>query len=139
MFKTIQDVLTNYQKAVYEKDVDKFLLGYAEDVHIYDCWGEWEYTGTDAWRQVVAEWFNGLEEKMLLKVEFHNELVKESDNLAYVHSMVSYTAVDLTGKELRNMKNRFTFIMIKTQDSWQIIHEHSSLPINPENDHAIFG
>lgn len=139
MFKTVQDVLTNYRKAVHEKDVDKFLLGYAEDVHIFDCWGKWEYTGTAAWKQVVAEWFSGLEEELLLRVEFHDDIVKESGDLTYVHCAVSYTAVDLSGKELRSMKNRFTFVLEKIQGSWKIIHEHSSLPINPENDQAIFG
>ncbi|AIY04598.1 hypothetical protein Plano_0633 [Planococcus sp. PAMC 21323] len=139
MFRSAQDVLTNYQKAVYEKDVDKFLLSYAEEIHIFDCWGKWEYNGIAAWKKVVVEWFSGLEEEMLLKVEFYDDFVEESGDLAFAHSAVSYTAVDMTGKEVRSMKNRFTFVMKKKQDSWKIIHEHSSLPINPENEQAIFG
>lgn len=38
MFKEVQDVFKNYEEAVSEKDVEKFLAGYAPNVHLFDCW-----------------------------------------------------------------------------------------------------
>lgn len=139
MFSTVNDVLNNYVAAVYEKDVEKFLAGYARNVHIYDAWNSWESNGIDEWKAAVTEWFNGLEEDMLLRVELYNDSRKENEELAYVQGTVSFAAVDTEGKELRKMNNRFSFMMEKSAGSWRITHEHSSLPINTENDKAIFG
>lgn len=138
MFATVQEVLTNYRDAVYERDVEKFLLGYAQDVHVFDCWSDWECHGMTAWEKVVTGWLNGVEKEVSLQVEFYDVGSKESENFAYVHTAVAYTAVDPSGKLLQSMKNRFTFVMIRTQDSWEIIHEHSSLPIDSETTLAIF-
>ncbi len=139
MFSTVNDVLKNYVDAVYEKDVEKFLAGYARDVHIYDAWNRWESSGIDEWKTSVTEWFNGLAEGMWLKVELYNDSRKENEDLAYVQGTISFTAVDIEGKELRKMINRFSFMLEKSAGSWRITHEHSSLPINTENDQAIFG
>ncbi|WP_298825573.1 SgcJ/EcaC family oxidoreductase [uncultured Planococcus sp.] len=139
MFTEVRDVLNNYRDAVYEKDVEKFLSGYASDVHIFDCWQEWQFNGIEQWKNVVDEWFGGLvEEGVLLQAELYDESLKESEDLAHVHGSVSFTAFDKTGKELRKMKNRFTFVLEKTEGSWRITHEHSSLPIGMEDGKAIF-
>ncbi|MGE6414022.1 YybH family protein [Planococcus kocurii] len=140
MFTDVQDVLQNYRDAVYEQDVEKFLLSYAPNVHVFDCWEEWEYHGIEQWSTMVTEWFRRLaEEEMKLGVEIHKEAGKENAEMAYVHGSVSFAALDQTGKELRKMSNRFTFVMEKIDDSWRIVHEHSSLPIDMESGKAIFG
>lgn len=140
MFTDVQDVLKNYRDAVYEKNVEKFLSGYAPNVHIFDCWQEWEYKGIEQWKAVVDEWFSGLEEEeVLLRAELHEEAIKENAELAHVHGSISFAAEDKTGKELRKMRNRFTFLLEKADGSWRIIHEHSSLPIGMEDGKAIFG
>ncbi|WP_197084398.1 hypothetical protein [Rossellomorea marisflavi] len=40
------DVLELYKTAIFEQDVEKFLSVHTEDVHIYDCWGDWECRGS---------------------------------------------------------------------------------------------
>lgn len=140
MFTEVRDVLNNYRDAVYEKDVEKFLSGYAPDVHVFDCWQEWQYNGVEQWKTVVDEWFGGLlEEGVLLRAELHDESLKESEGLAHVHGSVSFTAFDKAGKELREIKNRFTFVLEKAGGSWHITHEHSSLPISTEDGKVVFG
>lgn len=139
MFTTVQNVLNNYKEAVYEKNVEKFLMGYAPDVHIFDCWQEWQYNGIEQWRVAVEEWFMGLEkEGVLLRTELYDESLKENEGLAHVRGTVSFTAFDKTGKELRKMRNRFTFVLVKAEGSWRIIHEHSSLPVSTEDGKGIF-
>ena len=138
MFAEVSDVFKNYSDAVYEKDVEKFLSAYAPDVHLYDCWNNWEYNGIAEWRAAVTEWFSGLEEGMWLRAELSGESGNENAGLAHVQGNMSFAAVDGEGKELRKMVNRFTFLLEKVEGSWRITHEHSSLPINTEDDKAIF-
>ena len=136
----VQDVLENYKSAVYEKDVDNFLSAYAADVHIYDCWGNWECKGISSWRENVMMWFNNLrEEGNLLKVDFNDLTIEENTNVAFVHCAVSYVAYSQkNGEKLRQMTNRFTFGLKNVNESWLIVHEHSSLPIDMQTGKGMF-
>lgn len=136
----VQDVLENYKSAVYEKDVEKFLSAYAADVHIYDCWGNWECKGISSWRENVMMWFNNLkEEGNLLKVDFNDLTIEENTNVAFVHCAVSYVAYsEKSGEKLRQMTNRFTFGLKNVNESWLITHEHSSLPIDMQSGKGMF-
>ncbi|MFC5605055.1 YybH family protein [Sporosarcina koreensis] len=139
-FFEVQDVLENYKTAVYEKNVEKFLSMYASEIHIYDCWGNWESKGISSWKESVLEWFNGLsEDGVLLEVAFNNLVVEENSHLAFVHCAVIYTAYqEESGEKLRQLTNRFTYGLKKVNGSWIIAHEHSSLPINIETGKGIF-
>lgn len=137
---SVQDVLENYKSAVYEKDVDQFLSTYAPDVHIYDCWGNWECKGISSWRENVVMWFNSLsEDANLLKVDFNDVTIEENKSVAFVHCAVSFVAYsEQSGEKLRQMTNRFTFGFKKVNESWLIAHEHSSLPIDMHTGKGIF-
>lgn len=140
MFTEIKDVFQNYADAVYEQDVEKFLSGYAPDVHLFDCWSQWAYNGVEEWKPAVAEWFGGLKEQGLqLRVELHDESGSENAEIAYKHCSVHFAAFDSDGQELRRMVNRFSFVLEKMEGSWRIVHEHSSLPISMEDGKAMFG
>ncbi|MGB7998506.1 MAG: nuclear transport factor 2 family protein [Anaerobacillus sp.] len=136
----VHAVLENYKCAIYEKDVDKFLSTYAQDVHIYDCWGNWESNGISSWRENVEMWFNGLrDDGELLKVDFDDVVVEENTNIAFVHCAVTFAAYkEESGEMLRQMTNRFTFGLKKASETWLIIHEHSSLPISMETGKGMF-
>lgn len=128
-FSEVQDVLENYKSAIYEKDVERFLSTYASDIHIYDCWENWESIGIAQWREMVKAWFNGLiEEGIFLKVDYNDLVVVENSNIAFVHCAVKFGAHNESGEKIRQTTNRFTFCLKKENESWTIIHEHSSLP-----------
>lgn len=138
-FHAVQDVVENYKSAVYEKDVEKFVSAYASDIHVYDCWESWECIGILGWKEAVKEWFDGLkEEGVLLKTDFTDMIIEENSDLAFIHSNVTYTAYSESGEKLRQMTNRFTFGLRKENESWNIRHEHSSLPISMETGNGIF-
>lgn len=139
-FFKIQDVLENYKIAIYEKDVEKFLSIYSPELHIFDCWGNWENKGISEWRGSVVEWFNGLnEDGVLLKVDFSDLVVEENSFLAFVHGAVTFAAYqEDSGEKLRQMTNRFTYGLKKVNEAWVIAHEHSSLPINMETGKGMF-
>ncbi len=139
-FIKVQDVLENYKSSVYEKDVERFLTIYAPDIHIYDCWSNWECKGIIHWRTNVEEWFEGLRrDGVSLIVNFNDLVIEENMNLAFVHCSVKFTAQNVeTEEKLRQLTNRFTFGLRKVDDSWMITHEHSSLPINKDTGMGIF-
>ena len=41
-FSTVEEVLENYKTSVSERDVEKFLRSYSENINLYDCWGKWD-------------------------------------------------------------------------------------------------
>lgn len=140
VFLKVHDVLENYKTAVHEKDLEKFLSVYASEIHIYDCWGNWDSKGISSWKESVQGWFNGLnEEGVLLKVDFDDLVVEENLDLAFVHCAVTFAAYnEKSGEKLRQTTNRFTFGLKKLNGSWVIAHEHSSLPIDAETGNGIF-
>lgn len=139
-FCTVRDVVKNYTNAVYERDVEKFLSMYDPEIHIYDCWTNWESKGISLWKKNVEEWFNGLsEEGALLKVDFNDLMIEENGNLAFIYCAVSFAAYqEESGEKLRQITNRFTYGLKKVNESWFITHEHSSLPIDGETGRGIF-
>jgi uncharacterized protein (TIGR02246 family) len=138
-FNEVQDILENYTTAVREKDVEKFVSAYASDIHVYDCWGDWEFVGFSRWRESVKEWFDGLsEEGVTLKIDFGDVAVEENSDLAFVRCVVTFAAYNELGQKLRQIANRFTFGLRKEEGSWLIRHQHSSLPINMETGKGIF-
>lgn len=135
----IQDVLENYQSAVYEQDVERYVSLYASDFHIYDCWDDWECVDRSLWTESTKQWFHDLhEEGALLKVEFHDVVAEENSNLAFIRCNVTFAAYNQSDEKLRQITNRFTFGLRKENDSWTISHQHSSLPINGETGKGVF-
>ena len=138
-FSTVQEVLENYINAIYEKDVERFVSSFSSNTHIYDCWEDWEIIGIDQWREIVEEWFKGLEgEGVVLKTDFNDVVVEESAELAFVFCAVTFAAHNKSGEKIRQMTNRFSMGLRKKHESWAIIHSHSSLPISMETGKGIF-
>lgn len=139
VFTNVQDVIENYITAVYEKDVEKFVSAYATHVQVYDCWENWECKGISKWKEAVNGWFNCLKEEGIQSiVEWNDLVIEENAELALVHSNVTYVDLNESGENLRQISNRFTIGLRKENESWNIIHEHSSLPINMETGKGIF-
>ncbi|WP_062232314.1 YybH family protein [Fictibacillus sp. FJAT-27399] len=137
-FTKVQDVIENYKSAVYEQDVEKFVSAYATNIQVYDCWEDWEYKGISKWKEAVNGWFNHLKEGgVQLKVELNDLVVEENAGLAFIYSNMSLIAYNGSEEKLRQITNRFTFGLKKENNSWKIIHQHSSLPISMETGKCI--
>jgi ketosteroid isomerase-like protein len=138
-FTKVQDIIENYKSAVYEQNVEKFVSAYATNIQVYDCWDDWECKGISKWKESVNGWFNHLKEDgVQLKVELNDLVVEENAGLAFINSNVSFIAYNGSGEKLRQITNRFTFGLKKENNSWKIIHQHSSLPISMETGKGIF-
>ena len=139
-FSTVEEVLENYKASVSERDVEKFLRSYSEKIDLYDCWTKWECNGLKEWRKSVESWFQELtEEGLNLKVTFSDMSIQEGESVAFAKCAITYAAyVQSSSEILRQITNRFTFGLCKVDESWQIVHEHSSLPIDPATGKGMF-
>ena len=124
-------ICESYTRAVREKNVDAFLGLYHPTARVFDTWGVWSYEGEAARRKVVASWFGSLGEERVA-VTFDRVHATVGRDLASLSARVIYAAIDPQGTELRSMQNRLTWVLQPAGDSWQIIHEHTSVPIGPD-------
>ena len=124
----VTKILEAYKKAVFEKDVDAFMLLYDKDARIFDTWGVWLFEGSDARLPVIQGWLGSLGSKRVI-VNFDDVLVTSNHEIAIVTAVGTYSAISIDGVKLRSMQNRFTWALKLVDDSWRIIHEHTSVPI----------
>lgn len=127
----IKEVISAYQRAVKNKDVDGFMALYADDLIVYDTWDKWTYEGLEPLRAMVVDWFSSLGDENVTAETSELKII-EGGKLSTAHAIVRFTAFSAEGKELRHLYNRFTWVMKKSGEEWQIVHEHSSSPIGSE-------
>jgi len=139
-FSTVQEVLENYKTSIFERDVEKFLRSYSENINLYDCWNKWECNGLWDWRKSVESWFQELsDEGVYLKVTFSDMTIEEGESVAFAKCAITFYAyAQSSSVKLRQITNRFTFGFCKVDESWQIVHEHSSLPIDSATGKGMF-
>jgi uncharacterized protein (TIGR02246 family) len=133
----ILQVLNDYKAAVFAKDVDAFVALYDENVSVFDMWVVWSYNGVASWRNMTEGWFGSLGSDRVV-VNFTDSQAIVADDLAVIHTYVSYKAIDGEGAELRSMDNRLTVTLKRNGDAWRIIHQHSSSPIDAATTKAMF-
>jgi len=124
-------ICESYVQAVLKKDVTAFFALYHPTARVFDTWGVWSYEGEQARRKVVAEWFGSLGEERVA-VTFDRVQTTIISDLAALTARVVYAAISPSGAELRSMQNRLTWVLKPDGDSWQIIHEHTSVPLGPD-------
>lgn len=125
----VTDMLRAYEAAVFTKDVDALVALYDRDVRIFDLWGQWSYSGAEAWRAMVAEWFRSLGTDTVVVDADDVQTVLAGDT-AVGHAFVSYRNVSADGVEGRAMLNRLTWVLRRAEGAWKIVHEHTSAPID---------
>ena len=126
-----------YAAAVNAKDVGAFSALYADDVHIFDAWEHWQYSGIDAWRAMAAGWFGSLGDETV-EVSFDEVGSAVGQDAALGHAAVTFAAVSAAGERLRAMTNRFSVGLQMRDGAWKVVHEHSSLPIDLGSGKGIF-
>ena len=126
-----------YAAAVNAKDVEAFTALYADDVHVFDAWEQWECSGIEAWRDLATAWFGSLGDETV-EVGFSEVGSAVGQDVAFGHAAVTFAAVSASGERLRAMTNRFSVGLALRDGAWKVVHEHSSLPIDLGSGKGIF-
>src|SRR3569833_3036415 len=130
----LKQMFETYKTAVFEKDEQAFLNLYHPVFMGFDMWEDWVKT-PESLRQMVSEWFASLKSERV-RVEFSEIREVLGKDIATAHAMVRFTAIASHGGYVRHLDNRLTWVAKKDTDSWKIIHEHTSAPIDPQTTKA---
>jgi ketosteroid isomerase-like protein len=64
--------------------------------------------------------------------------VRRSGGMALLTATLAYRAVDPSGQELRSLDNRLSWVLREAGGRWQVVHEHTSVPIAHETGQGLF-
>lgn len=124
------DFIERYREAVAALDVTAMLELYADDVRVFDAMEPAEHPDRASWAHQVEEWFGSLESG---SVDFEELEVIETDDLAVVTGLVTYGGT-FPGGQPAELVGRITWVLKRDGETWQILHEHNSVPISTEDD-----
>lgn len=124
----IRKLIADRDLALGRKDMDAYMAHYAPDVVIYDAIPPWKTRGTAAFHRTWED---------CLPCFPDNFSIEMRDITIFVHGEIA--AADwlwhFTGKEKDHpamqswMRN--STIFERKQDTWMIVHEHYSVPFDP--------
>jgi uncharacterized protein (TIGR02246 family) len=132
----IRAALAAYQAAVLAKDVEAFVAIYADDARIFELWGTWEHD-IASWREMAKGWFAFLGDQRSV-VTAHDVCTQVSGDMAMLSASLTYAAVDAGDQPLRSLDNRLTWVLRQRDGRWQVVHEHTSVPLAHEDGKGIF-
>lgn len=124
----LESLFDIYKDAVFKKDASLFSSIFDDDIHVFDLW-QWTFEGLPAWHQMAVGWFEWLGKESCV-VEFSHIQTKETGDMGYASAVVKYTGISETGEIVRSLFNRMTWVAVRKNGTWKIIHEHTSGPVD---------
>lgn len=139
MFSTPQEAFDAYISAVNAADVAQALSIYAEDVRVFDAFNfeedesfeGWQLSGRNAWSKHVETWFGEIVPGD--HTEYRDLEIIESGDVAFVSALILYAAEMRETGKIEGMWNRYNAAMRKRDTGWQIVFEHTSMPVKMEH------
>ncbi|MBD2777827.1 nuclear transport factor 2 family protein [Iningainema sp. BLCCT55] len=130
----IRQLIADQQRAICAKDVDQIMSRYANEMIVFDVKPPFQTKGKEAWRQVWSECLPYFPDSF--EMETRDLTITVNDNLAVAHWLFRFI-----GKEDHPAMQtwmRVTAVCQNNQGNWQILHEHLSVPFEPETSQAAF-
>jgi ketosteroid isomerase-like protein len=130
----IRQLISNQQRAICTKDVDQIISRYATEVVIFDVKPPFQTRGKEAVHQLWKDCLPYFPDSF--GMETRDLTVTVNDDLAVAHWLFCFTGEQ--DHPAMHMWMRVTAVCQKNQGNWQILHEHLSVPFNPETSQAVF-
>lgn len=127
--REIRDVLDRWIQASCSKDLDGITACYAPDVRAFDAITSLQFQGLEAYRkhwEYCLGFFDGE-----MQFEIHDPDITVRDDVAFTHFLATCGCPDENGKVEMGWL-RGTVCMKRTDGEWRIVHEHYSVPFDPE-------
>lgn len=131
----IQAVLDDWLDAFHDKDVDRIMTHYTQDVRSFDAVTALQFRG----REDYATHWKACMEFCSGEVigEFHEVEIETSGDIAFVHMLMRCGMVGDDGQENSGWM-RYTICMRREGNDWHIAHEHSSAPFDMKTSAVLF-
>lgn len=122
----IRQLVEDWATAIGAKDVDRAVSHYAPDVVSFDLTPPLQYTGADAIRQGLAQWFPTWVGP--IGYEIRDLIITVGGDVAFSRSLNHMTGKRTGGTET-DVWVRATVGFRKSGGTWRIVHEHASVPL----------
>jgi len=129
----IRALLDERVKAVRVKDINGAVAGSAPDILSFDVVNPLQYAGSNALKKRVENWFSSFEGP--IGYEIFDLTITAGNDVAFSHSFNRVIGTTTDGKKIE-MYWRATVCYRKIDGKWMVMHEHNSVPFDPENGKA---
>lgn len=130
----IRQLIADQQRAICAKDVDQIMSRYATKVIVFDVKPPFQTQGKEAVRRVWEDCLPCFPDS--LQIETRDLNVTVSENLAVAHWLFRFTGTE--DHPAMQTWMRVTAVCQNHRGNWQILHEHISVPFDPETSQAVF-
>lgn len=131
----IKNLMEEWRKALSSKDLDSLLKHYDAGVRFFDAVPPHQQRGSEAYRRSWEQMMPFLPETLGSEVR-ELEIIAEG-NVAFASCLQR-----LTNRATHEAATcgwvRVTLGFQRKQGRWQVVHEHVSVPFNPQNAQAAF-
>lgn len=131
----IRQLIDQWRNALSAKDLDRLLTSYAEDVMFFDAVPPYQHRGADAYRRTWETMLPFLPPS--IGSEIRDLSITTSGDVAFAHCLQR-----IINKETNEAATcgwvRVTVCFQKRQGAWRVVHEHVSVPFDPETSQAAF-
>ena len=126
----IRRLVADQQSAVCAKDIDRIMAHYSADVIVFNVKPPFQTRGAKDWRR---EWEASLSHfPASFGTETRDLVITVSGDVAIAHYLCRFTG--MPGQSWI----RDTAVYKRDQGTWKIVHEHYSVPFDPETSKAVF-
>ena len=129
----IRDMIAKRARAVGEKDVDTLVSMYAPDALLYEVLPPLTHSGS-AVKESTENWLFSYGTEIGYDVQDLDVTVGE--DVAFGNYLYRVTGTLNSGEEVE-MWVRATVCLQKKEGMWRVVHEHQSVPFDPETGQAL--
>lgn len=126
--KEIRAAFEEWADAIHHRDLEGVMKHYAPDVESFDVVDPLRYSGKNSGSERTKNWFATFDDDIGLEVLGLS--VAAGEEVAFCYSLNRYSE-KMPGKNKIDMWVRVTLCWRKTEGSWQIVHQHNSVPFDP--------
>jgi uncharacterized protein (TIGR02246 family) len=129
----IRALFDRWAAAIRAKDADGSLANYGSDVCAFDLIEPLQYSGSDAVRERLENWFSSFEGP--IRYENRDLRITAGADVAFGHSLNHVAATTKDGQTL-DMWWRATVCLRNVRGEWVVTHSHASVPFHMETGKA---
>lgn len=130
----VRSLINRWQKAVIAADLDRIMASYAPNILSFDAIMQLQFKGVDAYRKHWQACMEMCKGDMIF--EIHDLEISAGDDVAFGHYLTRCGSV-AEGQEKASWM-RVTVCCRRIDAQWKIVHEHFSVPFDPQSGKAMF-
>jgi uncharacterized protein (TIGR02246 family) len=129
----IREIMNDQVEAIRAKDANRALSNYAPEVLAFDLITPLQYSGIEALRKRLEEWFASFQGPIGFEMRDLN--ITAGNEVAFCHSLNGVRGTKTDGEKIE-MRWRATVCFLKIDGKWMVTHTHSSVPFDMKSGKA---